>query len=182
MNRSIPTTIILPVLGILFLFSCSGKPQKGPSEKLYAFNDNIRPRWSSFENITAEKGKGGMENDGAKGHPSDFLNPGETKVLLDVKGPGVINRMWFTIMDRSPEMLRSLKFEMFWDDETKPAVSVPFGDFFSIGLGKTATFNNEFFANPEGRSFNCFIPMPFKKAAKIQITNESDVRLSHIFY
>ena len=38
------------------------------------------------------------------------------------------------------------------------------------------------FANPEGRSFICYIPMPFKTAAHIQIKNESDKRLTHIFY
>ena len=83
---------------------------------------------------------------------------------------------------RSPEMLRSLKLEMFWDDADKPAVSVPFGDFFGMGLGKTSSYHNVFFANPEGKSFQCFIPMPFKKAARIQITNESGKRLSHIFF
>jgi hypothetical protein len=61
-------------------------------------------------------------------------------------------------------------------------VSVPFGDFFGIGLGKTATFHNALFASPEGRSFVCHIPMPFRTAARIQVTNESNKRLSHIFY
>jgi hypothetical protein len=79
-------------------------------------------------------------------------------------------------------MLRSLKIEMFWDQETKPAVAAPFGDFFGIGLGETAKFENDLFANPEGKSFNCFIPMPFKKGAKIQITNESDKNLDLIFF
>ena len=152
------------------------------SKNLFEFDANSSPRWSSFENITAEKGKGGMENNGAKGHPSNGIEPGETKVLLNVQGAGIINRMWATIIDRSPEMLRSLKLEMFWDGDTKPAVSVPFGDFFGIGLGQTAKYHNAFFANPEGRSFLCFIQMPFKKAAKIQITNESGKRLSHLFF
>ena len=152
------------------------------SKKLFEFDNNSTPRWSSFENINAEKGKGGKENNGAKGHPSDALAPGEKKVLLNVKGAGIINRIWVTINDRSPEMLRSLKLEMFWDDASNPAVSVPFGDFFGIGLGKTAIYHNVFFADPEGRSFQCFIPMPFKKAARIQVTNESGKRLSHIFF
>lgn len=152
------------------------------SKKLFEFDNNSTPRWSSFENINAEKGKGGMENNGAKGHPSDALAPGEKKVLLNVKGAGIINRIWVTINDRSPEMLRSLKLEIFWDDASNPAVSVPFGDFFGIGLGKTAIYHNVFFADPEGRSFQCFIPMPFKKAARIQVTNESGKRLSHIFF
>jgi hypothetical protein len=152
------------------------------SKNLFEFNENSTPRWSSFENITAEKGKGGMENNGAKGHPSNGVEPGETKVLLNVKGAGIVNRMWVTINDRSPEMLRSLKLEMFWDGETKPAVSIPFGDFFGIGLGQTAKFNNTFFANPEGRSFLSFIQMPFKTGARIQVTNESNKRLSHLFF
>jgi hypothetical protein len=151
-------------------------------KNLYEFDNNSSPRWSSFENINAEKGKGGMENNGAKGHPSNGIEPGETKVLLNVKGPGIINRMWATIIDRSPEMLRSLKLEMFWDGESKPAVSVPFGDFFGMGLGQTASYQNVFFANPEGRSFQSFIQMPFKKGARIQITNESSKRLSHLFF
>ena len=176
------STIPIILLVALSFVACSDKKQSSPPSELYAYNDNIKPRWSSFENSTAEKGKGGMENNGAKGHPSDAIDAGETKVLLDVQGQGVINRMWITIIDRSPEMLRSLKLEMFWDGESKPAVSVPFGDFFNVGLGQTAVFDNIFFANPEGRSFNCFIPMPFKKGARIQITNESKNRLSHIFY
>jgi hypothetical protein len=154
-----------------------------PSNKnLYQFDSTSTSRWSSFENPKAEKGKGAMENHGAKGHPSDEIRPGETKTLLNTKGPGIINRMWITIDIRSPEMLRSLKLEMFWDDATKPAVSVPFGDFFGIGLGKTAAFHNALFTNPEGRSFICYIPMPFKKSARIQVTNESSRRLPHIFY
>jgi len=156
--------------------------QSASSKNLFEFDRNSTPRWSSFENIKAEKGKGGMENNGAKGHPSDGIEPGETEVLLNVKGQGIINRMWVTIIDRSPEMLRSLKLEMFWDDEKKPAVSVPFGDFFGMGLGKTTKYNNAFFGNPEGRSFLCYIPMPFKKAARVQVTNESGKRLSHLFF
>ena len=158
------------------------RAQVSSKKPLFEFDNNSSPRWSSFENITAEKGRGGMENNGAKGHPSNGIEPGETKILLNVQGQGIINRIWATIIDRSPEMLRSLKLEMFWDGETKPAVWVPFGDFFGIGLGQTAKYHNVFFANPEGRAFLCFIPMPFKKSAKIQITNESTKRLSHLFF
>lgn len=152
------------------------------TKNLFQFDSTSTPRWSSFENPTAAKGQAAMENYGAKGHPSDEINAGETKVLLNTKGSGIINRIWITIDDRSPEMLRSLKLEMFWDDASKAAVSVPFGDFFGMGLGKTAAYHNALFINPEGRSFICYVPMPFKTSAKIQITNESGKRLTHIFY
>lgn len=79
-------------------------------------------------------------------------------------------------------MLRGLRLQMFWDGAAKPAVDVPFGDFFCVGLGQTTTFENALFANAEGRSFNCFIPMPFKSGAKIQVVNESGRRLEMIFF
>lgn len=169
------------IVCVLFLHS-EADAQLISTKNLFQFDSTSTPRWSSFENPKAEKGKAAMENHGAKGHPSDEIKPGETKVLLNTKGSGIINRIWITISDRSPAMLRSLKLEMFWDDAPKPAVSVPFGDFFGIGLGKTAAFHNALFVNPEGRSFICYIPIPFKTAARIQITNESDKRLTHIFY
>src|SRR6476659_5570892 len=167
---------------ILLLMAYNSIAQIPSTKNLFQFDSTLTPRWSSFENPGAEKGKGAKENNGAKGHPSDEIKPGETKVLMHAKGSGIITRIWITIIDRSPEMLRSLKLEMFWDDEKKPAVSVPFGDFFGMGLGKTAKYNNAFFGNPEGRSFLCYIPMPFKTGAKIQVTNESGKRLSHLFF
>ncbi|NPE30388.1 DUF2961 domain-containing protein, partial [Methanococcoides sp. SA1] len=143
---------------------------------------NVQTHWTSFENQKGEKGKGGMENQGAKGHAFDHIPAGESKTLLSVKGNGIINRMWLTIRNRSPKMLRSLKLEMFWDNASKPAVSVPIGDFFGVGLGQKRPFECEFFSDPEGRSFNCSIPMPFQKNAKIILTNESDEILDLFFY
>ncbi|MEZ4776880.1 MAG: glycoside hydrolase family 172 protein [Bacteroidia bacterium] len=152
------------------------------SGQLFEYSHNFETHWSSPENMHAEKGGGGKENMGAKGRAFFPLGPGESVVLLDTDGPGIVNRMWITVRDRSPEMLRSLRLEMFWDHADNPAVSVPFGDFFGVGLGRTAVFKNALFANPEGRSFNCFIPMPFKTGAKIVVTNDSDQPLSHIFF
>jgi len=79
-------------------------------------------------------------------------------------------------------MLRSLRIEMYWDGAKTPAVSAPFGDFFGVGLGKRVPFESELFCDPEGRSFNCYIPMPFRNAAKIIITNESDTDIKSIYY
>jgi hypothetical protein len=143
-------------------------------QELYKVPADVGTRWSSFENPTAGKGIGGSENKNAKGHPSENVAPGETKVLLNTKGAGVIQRMWMTINDRSPALLRSLRLEMYWDDSSIPAVSVPLGDFFGVGLGRKVAFENAFFSDPEGRSFTCYIPMPYKKAARVTLKNESD--------
>jgi hypothetical protein len=179
---------LLILLIIIAISACDCKHHSGNMAKnstpqnMFSYTDNLEPRWVSFENITGEKSRGGMENSGAKGHACDSIRAGATKTLLKMDGPGVINRIWVTINDRSPKMLRSLILKMYWDNEEKPAVSVPFGDFFGIGLGKTAVYENALFANPEGRSFNCFIQMPFKKAAKIELINESGIDLPMVFY
>lgn len=148
----------------------------------YLYNENSEPRWSSFENPEGDKGKAAKENRGAKGHAFDQLKAGQTVVLMEAGGSGVVNRMWFTISDRSQEMLRSLKLEMYWDGQEKPAVSVPFGDFFCMPHGLTTSFENHFFVNAEGRSFVCYIPMPYRDGARITLTNESGKDLSHLFY
>lgn len=177
--------LILPLLQ--WTTSCNvdvskEKEVKGLPTQLYQYTDQSQPGWSSFENIDAAKGQGGKENLGAKGHPYNKIKAGETRSLLKVDGPGIVNRMWITISDRSPQMLRSLRLEMYWDGETKPAVSVPFGDFFGLGLGQTRAYHNSLFANHEGRSFNFFIPMPFKTGARIDLTNEGDKDLDMAFF
>ncbi|MEO7989145.1 MAG: glycoside hydrolase family 172 protein [Chryseolinea sp.] len=177
--------MFIPFASLIFLaIGCqqSDGVKDSASDNLFVYSDNMEARWSSPENKNGEKGAGGKENFGAKGRAYESIASGASLELLNVNQSGMINRIWITINDRSPEMLRALKIEMFWDNESVPAVSVPFGDFFGVGLGRTTTFQNILFANPEGRSFNCFIPMPFKKAAKIVITNESDKNLNNIFF
>jgi hypothetical protein len=126
------------------------------SSDLFTKPKGVVTRWSSFENLAARKGEGGRENQGAKGHAFDSIKPGETKVLLDVAGSGVVRRMWITLRPRDPKILRALRLEMFWDGSDKPAVSVPLGDFFNWVHGRPVKFENALFANPEGRSFVCF--------------------------
>lgn len=180
-----PVSLLFAFLLIFVSLSCRNKQPGNDSgftaAPLFEFQ-NPEPRWNSFENPASEKGAGGQENKGAKGHPYDFLKAGETKVLMDVHCAGIITRMWFTIQDRSPRMLRSLKIEMFWDGQDKPAVSAPFGDFFGNGLGRLVKHESEFFSSAEGRSFNCFIPMPFKTGARVVVTNEGNTDLDMLFY
>ncbi|HLK55411.1 MAG TPA: glycoside hydrolase family 172 protein [Chthonomonadaceae bacterium] len=149
---------------------------------LYEKPRGIQTRWFSFENADPGRGRAGLENKGAKGHAFDQVAAGETKTLLDVKGSGTICRIWLTVSDRSPQMLRSLRLDMTWDHAAHPAVSAPLGDFFGVGLGRRTPFECALFSDPEGRSFNCFIPMPFRSAARITLTNESGERLPHLFY
>lgn len=154
------------------------------SEPLFEMTDGIETRWANAENLTNERGQGGKENFGRKGSPcfSDFKT-GEKRILAEVvKTSGIVRHIWVTISESSPEMLRGIRLEMYWDGADKPAVSVPLGDFFSQGLGEMSTFESALFSSPEGRSFNCYIPMPFRTGMKIEVTNESGKDLEMFFY
>jgi len=101
---------------------------------------------------------------------------------MQAEGAGVIRRIWLTVSDRSPEMLRSLTLAMYWDGQTNAAVRAPLGDFFSVSHGRMTAYESALFSNPEGRSFNTVIPMPFRRGARVVLTNESSKNLSHLFY
>ncbi len=184
MKKTVSSLASSCVLALL-LISCQSEKQGTSdllsSDHIYKYTD-LETRWNSFENPGSGKGSGGSENKGAKGHPYDYIKAGESKELMNVTGSGIITRMWFTIRERSPQMLRSLKIEMFWDGEDKPAVSAPFGDFFGNGLGRMVAHENALFACPEGRSFVCYIPMPFKTGARVVLTNEGNADLTMVFY
>lgn len=153
------------------------------AQNLYTLPDNFRSSSiSSFENLNGIKGAGGKSNHSAKGNAAEDLKSGQSKTLLELQGPGIIQRMWFTLQNRTPQMMRALRLRMYWDGETKPAVDVPFGDFFGYGLSKVVKIETALFSNPEGRSFNCMIPMPFRKGAKVVITNESPYSVGSLFF
>jgi hypothetical protein len=162
---------------IVFLAGCASY-----SGEWYRIPSGAGTRWASYENPLGMKGAGGLENRGAKGHPFDRLGPGESHVLLDVQGSGMITRIWCTVNDRTTETLRGLRIDMYWDGAATPAVSAPFGDFFGATLGRPRAFESALLANPEGKSYNCFIPMPFRKSAKVVVTNETNERLRFLFY
>ena len=153
------------------------------AQTLFELPDGVESRWASPENPKGEKGRAGLSNSGRKGSPTVSIKAGESRVLAESSGSsGTIRRIWMTFGDRSPRMLRSLRIEMYWDGASKPAVSAPLGDFFGVGLGQTAAFQSALFANPEGRSFNCFVPMPFKSGMRIVVTNDSTRNIDNLYY
>jgi len=142
----------------------------------------VETRWYSYENRDGAKGSGGKANFGRKGSPYATIRPGETLVVADIKGSGTIRRIWATTDPfNDTKFLRSLKFEVFWDGAKTPAIQAPMGDFFCHTFGKMTRFENVFFSCPEAQSYNCYIPMPFRKSAKIVLTNEGE-KIMRLFY
>jgi D-arabinan exo alpha-(1,3)/(1,5)-arabinofuranosidase (non-reducing end) len=152
-------------------------------QSLYTFPGRIETRWASPENPTGEKGQAGKANGGRKGSPSFPLQAGEQRVLGEASDTsGTVRRIWVTISDLSPAMLRGLRLDFYWDGAKQPGVSAPFGDFFGMGLGQTTTFQSALFASPQGRSFVCYVPMPFKTGMRLVVTNETDIDLRSFYY
>ena len=111
------------------------------------------------------------------------IGPGETIVLGDLSGPGIINHIWMTISTSNPFYGRSLVIRMYWDGNSKPSVETPVGDFFGIGHGADISFESSpISTSSHGRARNSFWKMPFHKNAKITITNESKEYGVGIYY
>jgi len=110
------------------------------------------------------------------------IAPGGTLTLAQLEGPGIITHIWFTIAHDAPFYSRLLTLRMYWDGETHPSVECPVGDFFGIGHGVDKSFVSlPLKVSSDGRGRNCYWPMPFRKSARLTVTNESDKRC-HAFY
>ncbi len=97
------------------------------------------------------------------------IAPGDSAVLLDLEGSGVIRRLWITVASQDPHYLRRIALRMYWDGEETPSVDVPLGDFFGNGFEKI-----HYTALPMGVSsggFYCYLPMPFARSARIVAEN-----------
>lgn len=118
--------------------------------------------------------------------------PGETHVLADIEGSGIIEHIWLTTRCYSPKYLRKLVLEMFWDGSDTPSVRSPLGDFFGVGhatcthyvsLPMSMVFGPR--RGPKGpfaAAMNTYFPMPFASGARIFIRNESDEPIQNLFY
>lgn len=157
-------------------------PALAQEAPLYEYRADEPPRWASPENPTAAKGAAAQENHGAKGRAFVPVAAGGSLVLADIRGAGIIDRIWLTIQDRSPEMLRAMRIEMFWDGARTPAVSVPLGDLCGGGAGGLVAMDSALLSSPEGRSCTLTIPMPFAKGARIVATNESGKPQPALYY
>lgn len=101
-----------------------------------------------------------------------LIKPGGTQELFNQQGPGVISHLWFTIAAASPNHLKELVLRAWWDGASKPSLETPIGDFFGLNLGQYVIYESEYLACSPGRSLNCYFAMPFRKSARMTVTNE----------
>ena len=110
------------------------------------------------------------------------IQPGQTLVLADLKGPGEITHMWNTVAAQERGYSRLIVIRMYWDGETTPSVEAPLGDFFAMGHGVDHPFTSlPVTVTSEGRGRNCYWPMPFAKSARITATNEGTKKIDAFY-
>lgn len=135
---------------------------------------NLQSRAASAENPHAMPGAGGRADGGLKGSPAiKDVQPGATHTLLEVNAPGCIRHIWMTSSSRTPHVLRNLIVRMYWEGNAMPSVEAPLSDFFGVAHGAAVPMQSTLVNMQEGRGFNCYIPMPFAKTARMTATNES---------
>ncbi|MFZ0821908.1 MAG: glycoside hydrolase family 172 protein [Candidatus Acidiferrales bacterium] len=97
---------------------------------------------------------------------------GQTRAVFEAQGSGVITHVWFTIDARSANHLKELVLRAYWDDSAKPSIEAPIGDFFGLNLGSYFIYESAFLACSPGQSLNCYFAMPYRKSARMTVTNE----------
>jgi hypothetical protein len=148
-------------------------------------------RMISPENPTGEKGKACLwepnpsdpfleHSDAAldlgKGYKvRPFINvrSGETAVLADIKGMGIINYFFIT---SSLENYSELVLRIYWDDEENPSVECPLGAFFAMGHDSQPHLVNSvpIVVAPK-KGCTSYWQMPFREGAKCTLTNDGPI-------
>lgn len=155
----------------------------------FATLNDARSRSISAENPDGAVGAGGREasrlGPGRKGRPCITLPAGETATIARIEGPGVIRHLWFTLPRKTaagPYVLRDLVLRITWDDAARPAIEVPFGDFFCSGSANAPeVYSAAVVVAPNG-GFNFYLPMPFRRSATIELVNQHAGPIDGLFY
>jgi hypothetical protein len=156
-----------------FLWSSCNKGPEHPDEKIstpkeHSLSSELRafydlsslPEYTS-NTVVAQVSSydtTGKNDDGFSGKYS-FLrrNVDSTLVIFDVKGSGVINRIW------TPTPTEDT-LDFFIDEGLTPSLSIKFSDLFS---GNQVPFVAPLCGNQLG-GFFCYLPIPFSKACRIE--------------
>lgn len=115
-----------------------------------------------------------------------IIEAGESCVLADIRGPGQITHIWMT----QPNHYRECLLRITWDNAKHPSVLVPLGDFFGLGHGLVASYQSYYFSAStrfpyefnKGCALNCYLPMPFRERALVELVNESKEQHRQYFY
>ncbi|MCC6126603.1 MAG: DUF2961 domain-containing protein [Pirellulales bacterium] len=118
------------------------------------------------------------------------VKPGETHVLMDAQGPGVVTHIWVTFLGPEPQNWapkgaanhQEMLLRIYYDGSDRPAVEAPVGDFFANCFGKRSSVVSLPVIVEDADSYNCFWHMPFRKSIRVEIVNESEKEIRLLYY
>lgn len=119
-----------------------------------------------------------------------LLGPGPVPYTgMSMDDPVSLGPRW---EENDPDYYRKVLIKMYWDDSATPNVLAPLGDFFCVGHSMAANFQSLPFtvsARPcenkkygGAAAFNCYLPMPFNKRARIEVENQGENPYLQYFY
>ena len=114
----------------------------------------------------------------------------ESRAIADITAAGEIRHIWMAVMTDDPWYLRRCTIRMWWDGEDSPSVECPVGDFFCLGHSQSYTMSNACFSTSvnderyqgEGVALNCWVPMPFRRSARVEFENGTDAEVLLYYY
>jgi hypothetical protein len=114
-------------------------------------------------------------------HDSWVIPPGVTQEVFQAAGPGLITHIWFTMGGAGEHHLKEVVLRMYWEQQEKPSVEVPIGDFFGLNLGQYSLYQSAFMNCASVRALNCYFAMPFRSSARITVTNEGKQKVGDFY-
>ncbi len=189
------------LLGVLMFLALTGVFVSQTTEPRSTYNglnmnlgnlsrlSRAKTRSISPENLTGEKGKGGMATEGTGAHAARDLGQGwkispsiqivakQTFTLAEIQGSGAVQHIWMTPTGN----WRFSILRIYWDGESQPSIEAPVGDFFASGWGKYAQLSSQAICVNPGSAFNCYWEMPFRKSCRITMEN-TDTEPMTLYY
>jgi hypothetical protein len=175
--RRMTVSFLFLIFGLSSPLAGQQRPVKpaGLLDELFLLKDSVTARVSSYDRSGAN-------------HDWVDIAPGETKVLAEIPGAGVIRRFYMAPFAADRMRYRKLILRMYWDGKKDPCVEVPMGDFFGSGLGtlryiQSAVVNvNPGFRGWDFDAFVSYLPMPFQKGARITVENDGKIPELRLWY
>jgi hypothetical protein len=164
------------VLLSLVLYSSVILSQNAGSEmsQLSQLRNNVKSRMISSYDRT-----------GGNGDCLSGIKDGEKVTIFNVKGAGIINRIWITIAPGAEQLNRNnIMIRMYWDGSSFPSVESPIGSFFGNGWDESYNFVTVPLAvSPgAGKSYVSYFSMPFSNGARIDIENQSGQKIDAFYF
>lgn len=188
-TSSFHNTVVLSVLALVaYPFACHAQGLADLAKPI----DGRSMRATSSHRIGADgKYDPNGELDPNSNWDNKNVEPGETKVLMEAEGPGVITHMWITFLGPEPQGWakngsanhHEMLLRIYYDGNERPGVEAPVGDFFANCFGQRREVISVPVVVEDADSYNCFWHMPFRESIRIEIENQSkDKPISLLYY